>query len=171
MELFTGAGILLATVMGLAWYWITAVVLLILLSVAFSNDEDFGGETWLFIGILVLIGWTFWGQVSIAGAILFAAYYLVVGSVWSVLNYARTIKAEIKDAKASGYTTKDMPLSHFQKAIKKNRIVRWIAYWPFSIVNYVIGDFLANVFERIIGMLGNTYSRITKHYYEKLFAS
>jgi len=170
MELFTGVGILLATVLGLAWYWSIGIVVLILISIAFSNDADIGNETWLFVGILGLITWALWGQITIGASILFTIYYLAIGSVWSVLNYARTIKGKITQAKIDGYTTTDLPLSHFQKMIKKNRIARWIAYWPFSIVNYIIGDFLGNVFNKIIGMLGNTYSRITKHYYDKLFA-
>jgi len=169
MELFTIGGLLIASVMSLAWYFITAIIVLILFASVFSNDDEIGNETWLFLGILGLMGWALWGKVTIGEAVLFTVYYLVIGSAWSIFNYARVIRKNMIIAKADGATAKNYSLKHFRDEIKNDRIARWVLYFPFSIFEYIIGDFFVNIIKKIVSMLGGTYNRIANHYYTRYF--
>ena len=168
MELFATFALATTAILGLAWYYITAIIVGLLFAVAFSNDDEVGNETWLFMIILGGLGWALWGQISIADAIFTAVWYLALGSLWSIFNYARVIRKEMAIDKANGNRGN---LEHYQKFISKSRITRWIAYFPFSMLEYIVGEFIIKVFKKIASMLGGTYNRITKHYFDKFFGA
>jgi hypothetical protein len=163
MEVFTLGFIALMALN--VWVLVGVAVAMIMLMI-FANDDEVGSETLLFILMVVGIGYLVWGSVSIGAAILGVVYYSVAGAVWSIFNYARIVRKRMKSDKELRIVKS---LRFYQKLIHKNRIVRWIAYWPFSIVNYLIADFIVAIFRHIADWLQNTYKNITTHFYKKFF--
>lgn len=45
----------------------------------------------------------------------------------------------------------------------KGRIVAWMAYWPFSMIGWVLGDLLSDLFEVIYRAVSNAYQRLADH--------
>lgn len=171
MELLAIGGVMYATVMALSWYFILPIIALLFIASAFSNDERVGHETWLFLAILGGIGYSLWGQISIGEALLGIAYYLVIGTVWSIANYAINIKRNMAKAKAQGATSADYELSYFQRQISNSRITRWVLYFPFSMFEYAVGEFVLNTIQKIVRMFGGVRQRIANHYYTKFFGA
>ena len=167
MELLTVLGLGFGIVASLAWYYIIFIIGVLLFFTAFANDNDEGLEGILFVVILVALGYALWGQISITDAILAIVYYLLLGSVWSVFNYAFTIRGYMVKAKARKQN--DYDLSYFQDKISRSRIARWVLYFPFSMFEYIVGQFFVNIIKRLVNMMGGTYNRIANHYYKKFF--
>ena len=167
MELLSVFALLFGAVTALSWYYIATVIFVLLFATAFANDEIVGSETFLFLGILGVMSYVLWGQISIIEAVLAVVYYLVIGSIWSIANYAITIRKYMMRSKADGELKR--VIKYYQNKITKARIARWVLYFPFSIFEYVIGQFFVNIIKRIVNMLGGTYDRIANHYYNKFF--
>jgi len=163
MELF-GLGFL--ALLALSWYWIGAAVVIFIVFAGFANDDDSGAELVLFVAMIVGLGYLVWGQLTIGAAVLGTIYYLAAGAVWSIANYTRVIRKEMKWDKEHNTVRS---LRHYQTFIHKSRIIRWIAYWPFSILNFIIGDFIFEIFNHIAEYLKNTYKNITNYFYKKMF--
>lgn len=49
----------------------------------------------------------------------------------------------------------------------KKKIIVWIAYWPLSMVGYVIRDFLVDVVEYIYARISGIFSRITRSMFKE----
>jgi len=163
MELF---GLAFIGLSAMSWWIIGAAVVSLLVFIAFVNDDKPGTETLIFLAIIGGIGYLVWGQLTIGAALLSILYYLLIGAVWSIGNYSRIIRNKMKlDKENNNVST----LRYYQQFIDKNRIVRWIAYWPFSILNFIVGDFIFEIFNKIAEFLKNTYKRITNYFYRKMF--
>jgi len=163
MELF---GLGLVALLALSWYWIGAVIVTFIVFASFANDENTGSEVLLFMAMVIGLGYLIWGQLTITAAVFGIFYYLVAGAVWSLGNYSRIIRKEMKWDK-DHKTVKS--LRHYQNLIHKSKIIRWIAYWPFSILNFIIGDFIFEIFNHIAEYLRNTYKNITNFFYKRMF--
>lgn len=51
----------------------------------------------------------------------------------------------------------------------KWRFIGKMAYWPFSIISFLLKDFLVEIFNRIYDSLGNLYNRISENVIQKIF--
>jgi hypothetical protein len=161
-----GLFILGAAIAVLQWWSLAILVVLFINAIIFSNDKDMGVETFIFAAFGVAVVYTFWDTMSIGGSIAFTIYYLAIGALWSIImNALITIKAMKKDK----YTSHTYQLEHYTGMISIDRSVRWVLYWPFSILNYIIGDFIADIVKKIVSSLGNINKHITTYFYNKIY--
>lgn len=52
----------------------------------------------------------------------------------------------------------------------KADIIRWMTYWPFSMIGFVLRDFVRRIWNHIYTYLAATYDRIAKHVYRNVAA-
>lgn len=111
--------------------------------------------------------------------------YLAVGALWSIVKWAlhvHTKVAEYKDAKADYMRRNNLTeltpedankLLAYAKATppnardNKSRIIRWMTYWPFSIIGSIFNDVIKKIYRHIYELLQSTYQRIS----DKIFSS
>lgn len=79
--------------------------------------------------------------------------YVVVGAIWSFFRWFRFIKRltdEYKESPSEGrYNSlkSDLKVSN-----NKSRITGWIAYWPWSLLWNITGDFFKMIYEGLQGV-------------------
>lgn len=116
-----------------------------------------------------------WGTV----VYLFAIYFLV-GIPWSVikwyfylLNKRDAVKAKYdlsssRNAKSFKQWATDtgyqIPTAYHNKA----RIIRWMAYWPFSLVWTLVNDPIRRIWNAVYHWLSDIYDALSRHVYKDL---
>ncbi len=92
--------------------------------------------------------------------IFYSIAYLVVGSVWSFAKwffYLRGRRTDFLERKKWDKSAKiDIP----QASDNKSRIIRWLSYWPVSIVWTLIDDFITKIFTEIYNTFSGYYQKI-----------
>lgn len=162
---------------------LTVFVIMMLVSVFFDSGVYFSiGAVLSAIFTVFIIG----APVVIAAVIanfkivlIGLILYFIAGGLWSIFKWWRfnvSIKNrydEIIDSNPSEkmsdilysirvyYKNKDLTLP--PRASKmKTTITLWIVSWPWSMIAWVLGDFVMEICTSIYKMLGNVYDRITK---------
>lgn len=168
MELGFG---LLAGALLMPWYWLGLLGLLILADVILVSNDWFGGATGtLLVGGLLI---TFFGADvnpftwvwANPGLVLeFVSYWLLAGAFWSIVRwYLFLLKVRARTRASASQSKQQTPLTRPRDSYaseNKSRITGWIAYWPFSIVGYFLGDFLTNVFKNVYRVLSSLYEKM-----------
>ena len=158
-----------ATAFWLLSFWYIGIVVLGLIILMVLSDLDTGSyETFIGVGILGLFVFLVWGKVSIISALVGSLYYVIAGAIWALINYTRVIRTAMKRDKESGNL---LSLSYYNGLILQNRIVRWIAYWPLSIINYFIGHFIFEFFSWLADTLEGSFKKITELIYNRIKGS
>lgn len=95
-----------------------------------------------------------------------AASYVLVGIVWSFvkwLSFCFRKKEEVEE-RLKKYPTSISISVRFDPATAipqaseySSDILRWMGYWPFSIVGTVVGDWFLRIFKNIFRVLRSTY--------------
>jgi hypothetical protein len=131
--------------------------------------------------------WTFaqvltWTMKHTLDLVIYVSSYLAIGVVWSifkwylfVLNSANEYRALIAKYNAlpeprpsweeySRYS--DIPDANI--ASNKTLITDWIAFWWFSVINTILGDWMHQLVVAAYNLVSNVYNAITKHIYSKI---
>ena len=101
------------------------------------------GLTWQSIGLGILI-------------------YAAAGVAWSIYRWFRFVKFKADECrKTYGTSLTESQRSSLKRDISvsenKSRITGWIAYWPWSLVWNITGDFFKTIYENLQGI----YQKIT----------
>jgi hypothetical protein len=99
--------------------------------------------------------------------------YLACGGIWSLFKWimymkSDHIKHQIKLARDESHITdtiqffesNDFPYQA-RAAYNKDRIFSWIIAWPLSVIGYVVGDLLTDVFNWVWKHIVGVYNTIT----------
>lgn len=176
-------------VAGAIGFWIVVVAVNIAL-LFFTEYIQPGWATCTMIGVLVFLYYTkTFDAIKYAvqhpwDLVLYVLIYLAVGAGWGVIKwYFYLLKSRDKyqefrrkwlDSKRIKGT--DIPdnlkeewarnsasygIKIPQAINNKDRIILWMAYWPWSVIWTALDDVVKRAFERIYSMFGKLYDRMT----------
>ncbi len=171
----------------LPWMWMGALMFLFVIDVVLTESECFGWATFLLILGTSLVAWLggdvnvfAWTWANLAEIAKFLIFYFAAGGVWSVVKwYFYLLKVRdrlerdidrwqrIRDVLVNpGHPdTAPKPTRPHDSFAKDNpeRIMGWIAHWPFSMIGSLIGDVLTRAVRSIYEVLRGAYDRIGNH--------
>lgn len=121
-----------------------------------------------------------WAWNNYAELLRFAAGYLAIGGVWSVVKwtlflvnlkveYAKEFSAANRRAEEGGYAKP--PLKRPRKSYaseNKVRILSWIGHWPFSMLGTLCGEVLTRIVKTIYNLLSGFYDQIGKAIFREI---
>jgi hypothetical protein len=99
-----------------------------------------------------------WAWANVGSILEFFLLFWAAGALWSVLKwylYLLKVRDRARKYAASG-GTKSRPRDSYASE-NKYRIMGWIAYWPFSMVGSIFGDFLSRIVKNIYRVLSSLY--------------
>lgn len=151
-------------------FWLSVLAFLIICFISDVVEE--GG--WAFAGMVVLgIMYYFWADIKPVLAfftLLSISTYLFAGLVFSFIRTflaARKLGKKIKtlpskDSK-SGYSS-DTKEYHKEKFIDdlKGNVFRWWFMWPISLINWVLTDFIKEVWDFVYSRVSGFYKHIVE---------
>ena len=153
--------------------WILTAALALLLFIAAASDSFAAAFWFTVIGLAVLQFVTVadpWGFVASHPRMTIAAAlaYLPIGVGWSMFRWWKLLQksaAVLKSEKQSWkpgtyYKSWDEYIAERLPTASRNkeRIVCWIAYWPFSIAAYLLIDFLQEAAEWVYARISRIYT-------------
>ncbi len=137
-------------IVGTIGFWVLMAAVAIIIIASIENDH-FGFPALLLMVVgaiyhkeLLLLGWT--------PLLLFALCYLVIGIAWSAFKWYRYVKKQVRLAKSRKSFTEAMHENlkdTLSLSNNKSRITAWLAYWPFSLIWSLTGDFWNMIFENV----------------------
>lgn len=165
--------------------WLIASVMVLLLFISAVNDSFAAAFWFTVIGLALLQFFTIadpWGWLEDHkyAALIAATVYIPVGVGWSLFRWWKTLQksaAEIRDYKADFDKNPNKSWSSWDAYVKahlpsasanKERIVCWIAYWPFSAAAYLLIDLLTDIGEWIYAKLSGLYQAMVDRVAESL---
>lgn len=160
----------------LAALWCVVALLMIVFVAALC--ESLPAAFWAtVIGLLALqLATTFqalsWTAENPAATCAALAAYLPIGVAWSwwkwrrlVDDHAAPLRAELATWKPSTYyatwekyVTSKLP----SPSRHKERISLWIAYWPFSVTAYIVGEWIVDCVEAVYKRIKRIYESVNK---------
>lgn len=146
--------------LGTIGFWILCSLISVIFIIALENENR-----WFPSILSVAFGLIYWKALStlaldwhaIAIGVL---VYAVVGVLWSIFRWVRFIK-NISDKYRRDYggTLSDNKFQDLKREVNptkhKGRITGWIAYWPWSMLWNVTGDFFKMIYEGLQGVYSN----------------
>lgn len=186
MDFITGFFIgAFAPFFALGWMWMAAIIAFIFFEAIFSRNEQWFFATLLLIGggvgIFMFGGppdgqtWLSWASAFLS--ILWIAGYAGFGIFWSFL-YGVLIKGgkankEFDRRKAALLERfpegekREQHLEHLKdwlraKAPTKSKFIGYFFFWPFSVIGWILGDFLADFLEAVWKVLKKIATAIWK---------
>ena len=173
----------------ISFWFIVAVWILV--EVLLSGDDNTSGWRFTALALFLGAVWLFttfnpfvWAFENMQTLLVYAVLYVVVGALWSIFKWwvfvgdkAREYRARREELRAEydGYTRTGSNPKTFEQWVRARahptmpsaksearRIQFWIAWWPFSMLNTAIGDFLFRFFRAVYDYLSGIYNAITK---------
>lgn len=158
---------LIASIMALSWYFLVPLVLGTLFLVGCIWNEE---GTWASVTLGVIIGFLVY-MIPGFGASLIAnpmtilsgiLIYIAIGVSWSFFKWIKFLIGE-RDS-YDGYDRKNIKIP--QASNYKSTIIFWTAYWPISVIRYVLGSLLEDLFTFVWKRFSSLYQRVA----DKIFA-
>lgn len=148
----------------LPWYWMSILVLLFIVDIVLVENDCIGWTTTTLLFGLGFAAWLgagvnpfTWAWVNAANILQFFLMFWAVGALWSILKwYLYLLKVKERAVRRG---TKSRPRESFASN-NKSRIMGWIAYWPFSMIGSIFGDFLSRIVKNIYRVLSSLYERM-----------
>lgn len=155
--------------LGMLWYeyvGLCGAFIALWLSIRYINYVMAVGLTVVLTGLFIdKINFNF----NIITILLIAIAYLSTGVVWSFfkwIKYVKECKSERFDgrkfsAEREAEVLKDLKYDlKFSRHIE--RIVTWVSFWPISIIDYALTDFICNMFNKFTNLFKSVYDKITQ---------
>jgi hypothetical protein len=147
--------------LGTFGFWLLCSLLSIVFIACIENENH-----WLPTVASIALAAIYWkGFVALGmtwqGVAIGVLVYAVAGMVWSIYRWYRFVKEQAEDyRKRYGTSLTDSQRRDLKSDISvssnKALITGWIAYWPWSLVWNVTGDFFKTIYEQLQGV----YQRI-----------
>lgn len=144
-------------------FWALATLCVFIIFISAASDALYVFKLWVS------------GHVKLSIAI--GLVYFPVGFVWSVFKWVMYVRDNVKrltkeykkgDKKMSVNfeTTRAASLREYllhelpTVAASKKKLVSWITYWPFSMVDFCLSDFVIRISNGIYNLSANLYGKI-----------
>jgi hypothetical protein len=140
--------------LGTIGFWILCSLLSIVFIACIENETH-----WFPTCALIALGAIYWKPLvalglAWQGLAIGALVYVVAGMIWSIYRWYRFVKETAdKYRQQYGNTLTDSNRSSLKSDISvssnKALITGWIAYWPWSLVWNITGDFFKTAYEKL----------------------
>ena len=145
----------------LPWYWMSMLTLLFIVDIVLVENDCFGWTTTSLLAGLGLAAYFgadvnpfVWAWANVGSILEFFLLFWAAGALWSVLKWYLYLLKVREHAREMGI--KSRPTDSYA-SYNKYRIMGWIAYWPFSMVGSIFGDFLSRIVKSIYRVLSGLY--------------
>lgn len=144
--------------LGTLGFWILSAILSVVFIACIENDSR-----WFPTVVLVGLGLAYWKQLAALAlgwqAVLIGVIaYTIIGVAWSFFRWYRYIQQAVKQDKNLNHGDYAISVSH-----NANRITGWIAYWPWSMLWNLTGDFFTTISERLTSVYQNISKRVVEN--------
>lgn len=151
--------ILAALAVGTFWFYLIIAIASIVFIACIENDH-YGTPTVVSI-LLAVLYWKAFTVLSLPTIAIIVGGYAVAGVLWSVYRWYRHVQqAAFRFREKYGTTLTSSQKSDLKSEIKvsehKSRITAWIAYWPWSLLWNITGDFFSMLYDAMV----NAYQHI-----------
>jgi len=151
--------ILAAIAVGTFWFWLLTIVASIVFIACVEHDH----YTWPTI-LLVLFGLVYWKAIvaiSWPAIAIFVGGYAIAGVSWSVYKWYRFVqKKAFYYRERYGLSLSESNKNDLKSELKvsnhKAKLTGWIAYWPWSLLWSITGDFFNMLYDAMV----NIYQKI-----------
>jgi len=142
-----------------SWLFWTLLVLFSIAAIVSLENDRYGFLT--FITVLFVVIFAFKTPLpSWQNLLMYGAGYLVAGALWSLYRwwrYVREVVQKARDNKENHYSDLPSP-SELSVSNNKDRIIAWIAFWPWSVFWSITHDLFYNIYDA----LRKVYGQIAK---------
>lgn len=147
---------------GTFWFWLIAVITSIIFIASIENDH-YATPT---ITALVL-GIVYWKPISAISwqtILLAIGIYALAGVVWSLFKWYRFVKAKsfcLRERYGDTLSQEEMDTLRRTLSVSQNkaRLTGWIAWWPWSLIWNITGDFFNFLYDTMV----HAYQKIADH--------
>lgn len=146
--------------LGTLWFWVLLAVLSIIFIASIEN-EKYAVPTLITL-VFTAVYWKAFSALSLdwRAVAIGVGVYAFVGILWSIFRWFKFVKSaanEYRSKKAgSENSLTEGQLADLRREISvsnnKSRITAWIAYWPWSLVWNITGDFFTMIYENLEGL-------------------
>lgn len=159
-----GFDIVLAFLAGMIWYELVFFGVL-LIGCGFSLKFESSLGFIIPLAILLGVNWTGSGSaIALLSTMPFlsilwiALMFIIIGVIWSFFKWRNLVKEVIDYSKNCSIEAVKERISN-----KKNYdvVAFWIILWPFSVLGYIINDFVYDIVTKFIDKIYSIYDRIT----------
>ena len=148
-----------ALAVGTIWFWLLTLIVSTIIITSVENDHYVLPTIALFV-----VGGLYWKYILIApwqtiGIVLGA--FALLGVAWSVFKWNQYVNRIVQEYKKDGNVLSSSDMLKLKNDISvsnnKARLTGWIAFWPWSLIWSLTGDFFNMLYEAMI----NVYESIT----------
>lgn len=151
--------ILAALAVGTVWFYIILAIASIIFIACIENEHY---ETPAVVSvILAILYWKAFTAFSLASIALVVGGYAVAGVLWSVYRWYRFVQKtafEFREEHGNVLDNEDKESLKYRLKVSnhKSNIIGWIAYWPWSLLWNITGDFFNMLYDAMV----NAYQHI-----------
>lgn len=166
-------------IFGSFWFWFLSSIIFVLMIILAENETGFW-PTVLMIGTIVLMhfannGIIFsWINTNPWSFLIYVFLYFLIGVVWSFIKwyfYLANKRDEIKED-IKNNSNIDYHLTRFDSTLdatyNKRNIIRWMSYWPFSLIWTLMNDPIRKMFKIIYTYFSNLYQKMSNHMFKNV---
>jgi hypothetical protein len=145
----------IVTAVALNWLWKVPIL-------HASNEHKLASVLWLLVYYAVGIGWGFvkWASFvhkKVGAYNEFKSEFLKENKVTELTPI---LAVKLQDKIRGGYSSRHIMVSIPTASENKGSIIRWMTYWPFSIVGTILNDVVRKLWHHIYMFLATTYDRL-----------
>lgn len=91
--------------------------------------------------------------------------HIVLGIGWSFFKWDRFCAKAAQSWKSVG--AKEGSKSSYMPVWSKNKakLTCWVVWWPFSVIGYILGDLLIDMFNYIFKQFGEVYNKLSNRHF------
>lgn len=146
----------------LFWTIVICISSLVVVTCCVSNKEGWFGGMCLILSFFVYIQFVShlkWCEVgfyvvhNLVSMVVYLFIYTAIGLIWSIIRYRILLLDMVKkqNKQYHSYHTPDM---------HKDDIIMWMLLWPFSVIDYVLGRLLKDLFNYIYKKALGIYTKV-----------
>jgi hypothetical protein len=154
--------ILTSLAVGTIWFYLIIAIASVIFIACIEHDH-YGTPTVLSI-LLAILYWKAFVTLSLPTIAIIVGGYALAGIIWSVYRWYRHVQqVAFTYREKYGLTLTPSQKSGLKSEIRvsdhKSRITAWIAYWPWSLLWNITGDFFSMLYDAMV----NAYQHIADH--------
>lgn len=158
----------LAFFAGLIW-WEIGLFLVLLIGSGIALKEESSAGFFVAFAVIFFMPWSgvgsIWASVSLVGIMYYLILFILAGIGWSFFKWKLFVQKQIEYHKDRRYGDSAYTKKQIKEAIQSKKsydtIIYWILLWPFSVLGYLVNDFVYNLVKSIVDKIYTIYDRIT----------
>ena len=148
--------------------WPVVVIFGILASITYivaAESDDYAWAVAATIVAMIIYGKTLvvFTMMHWQMAVIIIIAYGIMGGLWSIFRWFKFCRNHVKTHEVPthwSYTREDYYKTNLDPSNHKSRLISWIAYWPWSMLWNVVGDFFTGIYDALINIYKRTAAAV-----------